>query len=66
MFEAGKVRIRSPQQPIDPIPVHDLCAMDLRLEDETLSVHEQVALAALDLLFTIVTTEPAGVLGLPY
>ncbi len=54
MFEAGKGRIRSPQQLFDPVPVHDLGAMDLCLEDETLSVHEQVALAALDLLTSVV------------
>jgi hypothetical protein len=38
MFEAGKGRIRSPQQLFDPVPVHDLGAMDLCLEDETLTV----------------------------
>src|SRR5215213_9333844 len=46
--------IRSPQERLDPFVIHHLCAMDLHLEDETLSVHQDVALTALDLLASVV------------
>jgi hypothetical protein len=54
MFEAGKVLIRSVQYRLNAIPVHHFGAVDLRLEYETLSVHQDVALATLDLLSTVV------------
>src|SRR3712207_8782995 len=37
------------------VVIHNLCAVDLHLEHETLGVHQDVAFSALDLLATIVT-----------
>src|SRR5687767_10433847 len=42
------------QQRLDPFVVHNLCAMELGFEDETLGVHQYMALAPLDLLATVV------------
>jgi hypothetical protein len=44
------------QQRLDAFVVHDLGAVDLRLEHETLGVYQDVALTAFDLLSTVVST----------
>jgi hypothetical protein len=43
------------QKRLDPIPVHEVGAMDLRLEHQSLGIDQEVALAAFDLLAAIVT-----------
>ena len=43
------------QQYLDPLVVHNLCAVDLRLEYETLGVYQQMTLSSFDLLASIVT-----------
>ena len=45
----------SMQQRLDPLVIHHLGAVDLGLEHEALSVHEDMALTALDLLTSVVT-----------
>src|SRR5215212_519431 len=42
--EAGKLLVRPSQQRLDPLLVHDLCTVDLRLEYETLGIYQDVAL----------------------
>src|SRR5215217_1908720 len=44
------------QQRLDALVVHNLCALDLGLEHETLGVHQDVALTAFYLLSTVVST----------
>jgi hypothetical protein len=55
MTEAGKLRLCPIQQRLDPLIVHYLGTVDLRLEDETLSVHQDVTLTPFDLLTSVVT-----------
>jgi hypothetical protein len=54
MAEAWKVFGCEIQQNFDALSVLYLCAMDLGFEHQTLRVHQQVALAALDLLATVI------------
>ena len=42
------------QQRLDPFVIHHLGAVDLGFEDETLGVHQDVALSAFDLLASVV------------
>jgi hypothetical protein len=42
------------QQRLDPFVIHNLCAVELGFEDETLRVHQDVALSSLDLLSSVV------------
>jgi len=55
MTEAGKLRLCPIQQRLDPLKVHYLGTVDLRLEDETLSVHQDVTFTPFDLLASVVT-----------
>jgi hypothetical protein len=48
--------LREFQQELDALPVLDLCAVNPSFEHQTLGVHQQVALSALDLLATIVSS----------
>jgi hypothetical protein len=54
VLQAQELRVRPPQQRLDPLVIHDLCAVDFGLEDESCRIHEQVAFAALGLLPTVV------------
>src|SRR5215207_2125586 len=56
MFEAGEVHICSLQERLDPVPVHHLGAVNLRLEHESFRIHQQMALTTFDLLATVVTS----------
>jgi hypothetical protein len=42
-------------QRLDSLVIHHLCAVDLGFEYETLCVHQDMALTALDLLASVVT-----------
>src|SRR5215213_7265523 len=55
MPQTGKTLVRPPQQRLDPLVIHNLGAVDVRLEHQALGVHQDVALATLHLLAPIVT-----------
>src|SRR5918993_365705 len=55
MREARKSLVRPPKQRLDPFVIHHLGAVDLRFQDQTLSVHQDVAFSALHLLASVVT-----------
>jgi len=52
------------QQQLDPIAIHDLCAVDPHPEHQPLRVREQMLLASLDLLACIVAPLAADACGL--
>jgi hypothetical protein len=43
------------QQPLDPFVIHHLGAVEVGFEDETLGVHQDVALTPFDLLTSVIT-----------
>jgi hypothetical protein len=55
MAQARKSLLGSMKQRLDPLVIHHLGAVDLSFEDETLGVHQDVALSSLYLLASVVT-----------
>jgi hypothetical protein len=53
MPQTGKPLVRPPQQRLDPFVIHNVGAVDARLEHEALSINQDVALTPLYLLAPI-------------
>ena len=56
MRETRKALAGALQQQLDPVLVGNFGAVDLGLEHESLSIHEQVSLSAADLLTAVVAS----------